>query len=101
MDTINQLQDSLISNVTTNVTSTVNEQISNLLAQLFIPSIVVVSVILLFYIIRIIHRFRVDRAVFEIRDMLREMKAEQKNTPTGEHHTPAPVLEEEPADQDK
>lgn len=70
MDKLTNLQDTL----TTNVNTAVNDQISKLLDQFLIPTAVVTIVIVLFYIGKSIHRYRVDKAIFEIRDTLRLMK---------------------------
>ncbi len=77
MDTLNQIQQSLTSNVTSNVTSSVTDQINNLLGMFIIPSLVITVIILALYIARMVHRHKVDKAIFEIRDMIREMKTTQ------------------------
>ncbi len=82
MDTINQVQQSLTTDLTSTVTSTINDQVTKLAEQFLIPSLIVSLVILVVYITRIMHRHKVDKAIFEIRDMLREMKLQQNIAPT-------------------
>lgn len=68
------LQQTLTDNLTSGVTSGVQDQLGKIMAWVVIPSIILTVIILLAYILHLIHRHKVDKAIFEIRDTLREMK---------------------------
>lgn len=70
MNQINDYLQTNVGNVTSDVTSNV---INTLLQWVLIPSLVIIAIFLTIYIVRAIHRHKVDKAIFEIRDMLREM----------------------------
>ncbi|MGB2687216.1 MAG: hypothetical protein WBC12_04165 [Candidatus Saccharimonas aalborgensis] len=74
MDIPANLQEKL----TTNISDTVNDQLSKIFMQYFLPTIIFMSVIVVLYVIRAIHRYRVDRAIFEIRDTLRAQHSTQQ-----------------------
>lgn len=69
------LQQTFTDNLTSGVTSGVQDQLGKIMAWVVIPSIILTVIILLAYILHLIHRHKVDKAIFEIRDMLREMKS--------------------------
>lgn len=64
----------LTNDFTNNVTSSVADQ---LMGWLIVPSIVITLVFAILYIAHLIHRRRVDKAVFEIRDILRQVQTRQ------------------------
>lgn len=70
MNQINDYLQTNVGNVTSDVTSNV---INTLLQWVLIPSLVFIVIFLAIYIVRAVHRHKVDSAIFEIRDMLREM----------------------------
>lgn len=88
---LDSLQQALNTNVTDSVSSGVQDQLGKLIAWVLIPSIILTLIILIAYIAHIVHRHKVDKAIFEIRDTLREMKL--KNIP----NAPAPTPLQPPA----
>jgi hypothetical protein len=85
MDQLTSLQQSLSSgNLSGDISSTI---INQLLGWILVPYLVVLALILVLYIMRAVHRRKVDNAVFEIRDMLREMRA-SSSVPTGDNNEP-------------
>jgi len=68
------LQQNLTDNLTNGVTSGVQDQLGKLMAWVVIPSVILTVIILVAYIVHLVHRHKVDKAIFEIRDTLREMK---------------------------
>ncbi len=78
MDIPANLQEKL----TTNISDTVNDQLSKIFMQYFLPTIIFMCVIIVLYVMRAIHRYRVDKAIFEIRDTLRTVKVAEKHAAT-------------------
>lgn len=73
MNELTSLQQLLSTNDTaTDISSNI---INQLLGWTLIPSLIFLGLFLLLYVIRSIHRHKVDKAIFEIRDMLRESRA--------------------------
>lgn len=68
MDLLNQYLQNTVGNATSNITDVMFQ-------WLVIPSIVFMAIIIALYIWRTIRRRKVDSAILEIRDMLREMRA--------------------------
>jgi L-lactate permease len=97
---LNSLQDALSTNVTNSVSSGVEDQISKIIAWVVVPSIILTVILLAAYIAHIVHRHKVDKAIFEIRDTLREMKlagsAPATPWPTPEQPTTANTSTAEP-----
>lgn len=89
---ITQLQQLLDDSTTGTGTgiSTSSFDINKLMAWIIIPSVVLTLVVCLAFIINIIHRWKVERAIFEIRDILREMKLAQQPV-TSNPPSPVPV----------
>lgn len=78
MNDLNQLQELL--NGSNSVNSGLNGfDVNKLIAWLVIPSIVLTVIICLVFIVSMVQRWRVERAIFEIRDTLREMKLAQQH----------------------
>ncbi|MFZ1801702.1 MAG: hypothetical protein WAW62_01165 [Candidatus Saccharimonas aalborgensis] len=77
MDIPANLQEKL----TTNISDTVNDQLSKIFMQYFLPTIIFMCVIIVLYVMRAIHRYRVDRAIFEIRDTLRAKNISEQQLP--------------------
>lgn len=77
MNDITSLQQTLTDSLTSNVTSNVQGELHKLMALVLIPSIVLTIIVLAVYVAHIVHRHKVDKAIFEIRDTLREMKVGQ------------------------
>lgn len=76
MDIPANLQEKL----TTNISDTVNDQLSKIFMQYFLPTIIFMCVIIVLYVMRAIHRYRVDKAIFEIRDTLRAERTASRAT---------------------
>jgi hypothetical protein len=89
MDTLNSIEQSLANGSS-------SDAIQQLLAWTVVPSLVFFAAFLVYFAFHIIHRHRVDKAIFEIRDNLREIKARQ--TINANPSTP-PVAEENPPEQ--
>lgn len=86
---ITQLQQSVTNSVSTNLTK-------QIMAWVLIPSIVLTVVILVLYIVHAVRRYRLEKALFEIRDLLRDM---QKNQSTqAPVHTAAASMPNTPKD---
>jgi L-lactate permease len=85
---LDSLQQTLNTKVTDSVTSGVQDQLGKLIAWVLIPSIVLTLIILIAYIAHIVHRHKVDKAIFEIRDTLREMKLKDMPIATSPMPTP-------------
>ena len=84
MDTLNALQQTVAPGVSTD---TVNQ----LLLWSVVPTVVFLLAFAIYYIIKSVHRHKVDTAIFEIRDMLLEMRA----TSTSNETHPRSVTEED------
>jgi len=86
MDELN----ALLQSMTTSTNGGTSDTLKQLLAWTVVPSIVFFGAFLVYFAFHIIHRHRVDKAIFEIRDNLREMKARQtiNANPSTPHETP-------------
>lgn len=78
---------SIQQDLTSNVTSSVTDQLIN---WILIPSIVFTVLFLVFYIAHIIHRHKIDKAILETRDILRDIR---DNAPRALSPLPAHVPE--------
>lgn len=74
---IPSLQNALDTNITNTVTSGVQDQFEKLLAWVLVPSIVLTAIMLIMYIAHLVHRHKIDKAIIEIRDTVRELKLAQ------------------------
>jgi hypothetical protein len=73
MNDLNALQQ-LTDHTTSNVTS-------QLMGWLVVPSLILTLVIVALYITALVRRRRVESAIFEIRDLLKDMKANGQQPP--------------------
>jgi hypothetical protein len=89
MNELTNLQQALSTNISDTTNAAISDTMNQLISWTLIPSLIFLGLFLLLYIIRSVHRHKVDKAVFEIRDMLREMRAEKSDVTT----TPADPLE--------
>lgn len=91
---LNSLQDSLTSGVTDSVKSGFQDQLGKIMAWIVVPSVVLTLLIILLYVLHALRRRKVEKAIFEIRDMLRDAKLSQvlpaKTLPPIEPPQPAP-----------
>lgn len=62
--------------------------LTTLLAWALVPSVIILVVFVVFYIVRSVHRRKVDAAIFEIRNTLREMKLQQAPSQTSPQEEP-------------
>ena len=88
---ITSLQNALNTNVTDSITSEVQDQFEKLLVWVLVPSIILTVIVIIMYIVHFIHRHKIDKAIIEIRDTVRELKLAQ-TTPANPWHkleTPA------------
>lgn len=96
------ISDDITSNVTSDVTDTISETVTNQLYDMFswiiMPAIILVVLLIAVQAYRMFRHYRLEKAIFEIRDTLREMKKSQSNgmpTPpsvsAGTVTEPAPV----------
>lgn len=75
---INQLQDIL--NGSNSVNSGIADfDINKFMAWLIVPSVVLTVIFCIWVVANMWHRRRVEKAIFEIRDILREMKLAQQH----------------------
>lgn len=83
MENLDNLRQSLSSDITTDVTTNISDIITRQLADMFswivLPSIIIALAIFAIYVFRSIRRYRLEKAIFEIRDLLRDIK--QLQTP--------------------
>ena len=64
--------DELLNQYVTNASSEITTDFMSQVVQLvLIPSVIILVLILTVYTMRLVHRHKVDKAIFEIRDMLR------------------------------
>lgn len=77
MNELTNLQQALSTNISDTTNAAISDTINQLIGWTLIPSLIFLGLFLVLYIIRSVHRHKVDKAVFEIRDTLREMKAQQ------------------------
>ena len=92
------LQQTLTDNLTSGVTSGVQDQLGKIMAWVVIPSIILTVIILLAYILHLIHRHKVDKAIFEIRDTLREMKQAGLSSPATQPNSSPVSLQDTPTE---
>ena len=92
------LQQTLTDNLTSGVTSGVQDQLGKIMAWVVIPSIILTVIILLAYILHLIHRHKVDKAIFEIRDTLREMKQAGLSSPATKPNSSPVSLQDTPTE---
>lgn len=81
MEDITQLQQLLNDTTQTNTTTTttsISHSLEQLVFWVVVPSIVMLVVFVIALIAAAIRRHRVDHAIFEIRDILRDMQAQQQ-----------------------
>lgn len=77
MNDITSLQQTLSDNLTSSVTTNVQSDLTKLMGWVLIPSIILTFIVLIVYVAHLVHRHKVDKAIFEIRDAIREMKLAQ------------------------
>lgn len=71
---LNSLQQNLTNSVSSNVTNSLTSQLTN---WLLIGSTVLTVLFLIFYVAHIIRRHRLEKAIFEMRDLLRDIRDAQ------------------------
>lgn len=74
MEDFSGLQDALSSNVTNSVTSSVQDELGKIMAWLVVPSIIITVVFVVLYLLHMLRRRKIENAILEIRDILREIK---------------------------
>ncbi len=74
MEDITGLQDALTNNVTSTVTSSVQDELGKIMAWLVMPSIIITVVFVVLYLLHVLRRRKIENAILEMRDILREMK---------------------------
>ena len=79
------ISDDITSNVTSDVTDTISETVTNQLYDMFswiiMPAIILVVLLIAVQAYRMFRHYRLEKAIFEIRDNLREMKQAQSAPP--------------------
>jgi len=92
---ITELQNALNTNVTNGVSSGIQDQLGKIIAWTVIPSIILTIVIVVLYVLHSLRRRKIENAILEIRDSLRDMKLAQVSPaqmwPKPEPAAPAPV----------
>ena len=71
---ITEVQNLLNTNVTNGVSSGIQDQLGKIIAWTVIPSIVLTLVIIVLYVLPSLRRRKIENAILEIRDSLRDMK---------------------------
>ena len=74
---LQSLQDALGTNVTDSVTSGIQSQIDKIIAWIVVPSIILTLLVLLLYVLHMLRRRKIENAILEIRDTLRDIKLAQ------------------------
>lgn len=85
---LDSLQQALRTNVSNSVDSTIDDFFGRLFVWVVLPTILLTVLFLVFYIMHILHRRKVENAILDIRDTLRRMEQTQTQ-PTKEVHTTA------------
>jgi hypothetical protein len=75
MQDLNSIQQSLSSSISDTTNAAISDMINQLLGWALVPSIIFMVLFLLAYVSRSLHRRKVDNAILEIRDMLKETNA--------------------------
>lgn len=88
MDDLDSLQQALSGSVTNSVNSGIQDQLGKLIAWVVVLSIILTVIILVLYILHMLRRRKLENAIFEIRDTLRDMKLAQVS-----HGVPAAMPE--------
>ncbi len=109
---ITSLQDALGTNVTNNVNSSIQDELGKIITWTVIPSIILTIVIIVLYVLHSLRRRKIENAILEIRDSLRDIKLTQvtpaepwpqpEPTPssaTNPQISPAEVLQDENGQQ--
>lgn len=73
----NSLQQALNTNVTNSVTSGIQDQLGKIFALIVIPSIIITLVLIILYLLHVLRRRKIENAILEIRDTLRDSKLPQ------------------------
>lgn len=97
---ITELQNALNTNVTNGVSSGIQDQLGKIIAWTVIPSIIITIVIVVLYVLHSLRRRKIENAILEIRDSLRDMKLAQvapaetwpKSDPVTSEPTTTPVI---------
>lgn len=71
---IKSLQDALNTNVTNTVTTGLQDQLNKIIAWIVIPTLVLTVAIIVIYVVHMLRRRKIENAILEIRDTLRDMK---------------------------
>lgn len=74
---IKSLQDALNTNVTNTVTTGLQDQLNKIIAWIVIPTLVLTVAIIVIYVVHMLRRRKIENAILEIRDTLREIKFAQ------------------------
>lgn len=102
---ITSLQNALGTNVTNSVNTSIQDELGKLIAWTVIPSIILTIVIIVLYVLHSLRRRKIENAILEIRDSLRDIKLTQvapaEPWPTPEA-TPSPATPPQvpPADRE-
>ncbi len=82
MDSLTEFRQSVSNDVTTDITTDITQNITDQLIDAFswiiIPSLIITIVLVVLFIYRSIRRYKLEKAIFEIRDTLREIKLSQQ-----------------------
>lgn len=100
MDDISQL---LNSDPTGTTTSDIASQVTQILAWVIVPSVILTIIVIIFLVLYMLRKRKIENAIIEIRDILREMKSQQsapaqestRSTTTNNTSTPLPSAEAE------
>ncbi len=77
MEDLTSLQNTLNDNITKGVTTGIQDQLEKLIAFIVVPSIILTVVIIVLYVLHTLRRRKIENAILEIRDSLREIKLAQ------------------------
>lgn len=95
MNDLTQLQDLLNGSNSVNTGLSSSFDLNKLMAWLIIPSVVLIVIFCLWVMMNMYHRHKVESAIFEIRDILREMKLAQEQIPKQSLKPVEPIFAEE------
>lgn len=79
---LDSLQQTLNTNVTNSVTAGIEDQISKIMLWIVVPTIILSVLILVLYVLHVLRRRKIENAILDIRDTLREMKLDRLPAPS-------------------
>lgn len=76
----------LLNSETNSTTADITNQVMQLMAWIIIPSVILTIIVVVFFVLYMLRKRKIENAIFEIRDILRDMQRLQ--TPSAIPHQP-------------